>query len=397
MPKLQQSRPSGEPREGGGSQIAGAPIFSSLASSRRAFGRGAGEAQRGMADERPLSARAPASGGDRDPAATPAERRPSKARRMSAGAITDLGDGVRAKGRRLSANLGESLQEFARMTQVQQSGYKDPMVASIAEQVRRYDKSMVHKGRASLSQRIAIDPRTSAWIGWWDGVISIALIFTAIVTPVEVGFMSIPQDRWQDPLFLTNRGVDVIFILDLLLQFVLMYPATGSVAGVTTHGSSNMVDDLRLIAKNYLFSWWFALDFFSIGVSGFDMCVFAARAPMLVPISPPSCTQRVSPPPRQRGAWGFPPIPAGCGPPVATAYDPTMRSAMHPQLLSRGQRHVSADCIAGGAGAAPLQADPPCAWFAHLQTLVRARSSALSAARPLPLPLLSAYPAPPRT
>jgi hypothetical protein len=155
-------------------------------------------------------------------------------------------------------------------------------VASIAEQIRRYDKSMVHKSRASLSQRIAIDPRTSAWIGWWDGVISIALLFTAIVTPVEVGFMSIPQDRWQDPLFLTNCGVDVIFILDLLLQFVLMYPATGSVAGVTTHGSSNMVDDLRLIAKNYLFSWWFALDFFSIGVSGFDMCVFAARAPMLV-------------------------------------------------------------------------------------------------------------------
>jgi hypothetical protein len=56
----------------------------------------------------------------------------------------------------------------------------------------------------------------------WDVVTSIALIFTAIMTPVEVGFMDIPADRWADGLFITNRCVDIIFILDVLMQFFIM-------------------------------------------------------------------------------------------------------------------------------------------------------------------------------
>ena len=99
--------------------------------------------------------------------------------------------------------------------------YKDPAVATIAEQVRRYDRKHVKKA-VSFSQRFIIDPRSSVWIGWWDGVISISLVFTALCTPVEVGFLSIPPDKWKDPLFLVNRMVDLAFIFDMMLQFVLM-------------------------------------------------------------------------------------------------------------------------------------------------------------------------------
>jgi hypothetical protein len=42
------------------------------------------------------------------------------------------------------------------------------------------------------------------------------------MTPVEVGFMDIPADRWADGLFITNRCVDIIFIFDSILQCFIM-------------------------------------------------------------------------------------------------------------------------------------------------------------------------------
>ena len=97
--------------------------------------------------------------------------------------------------------------------------YKDPMVAAIAEQIS-------HTKAVSDTRRwYIIDPRTSSWIGYWDLVTSFALLFTAIVTPVEVGFLQIPDDRWSDPLFLTNRGVDLVFVIDISFQFLQMCAA----------------------------------------------------------------------------------------------------------------------------------------------------------------------------
>ena len=68
-----------------------------------------------------------------------------------------------------------------------------------------------------------IDPRTSRLMPRWDVWTSIALVFTALVTPYEVGFL--PASRSPlDPLFLINRIVDLTFFIDLCLQFFLMYP-----------------------------------------------------------------------------------------------------------------------------------------------------------------------------
>ena len=147
--------------------------------------------------------------------------------------------------------------------------YKDAGVASIAQQIATYETQHMHtRDSTTIMKRFIIDPRTSVWIGWWDGIISLALVFTAIVTPIEVGFMGIPEDRWEDPLFLVNRFVDLVFIYDLCLQFVLMYPSSETQDGIDT---TAWVEDFQQIGRHYLLSWWFVLDVFSIGVSGFDI------------------------------------------------------------------------------------------------------------------------------
>ena len=73
----------------------------------------------------------------------------------------------------------------------------------------------------------AIDPRRSTLMVLWDLLTAIALAFTAVATPYEVGFLSAPAS-WSaaitDPLFWLNRFVDVLFTIDMILQFFLMYP-----------------------------------------------------------------------------------------------------------------------------------------------------------------------------
>jgi hypothetical protein len=58
---------------------------------------------------------------------------------------------------------------------------------------------------------------------YWDMTTSLALVFVALVTPLEVGFLDTASSA-LDPLFLTNRLVDVVFVVDLVLQFFLVTP-----------------------------------------------------------------------------------------------------------------------------------------------------------------------------
>ena len=68
-----------------------------------------------------------------------------------------------------------------------------------------------------------IDPRTNRYIGQWDILTSIALVFTALVTPFEVSFLPPPTTDSLDVLFYVNRAVDVIFLIDMWLQFGLIF------------------------------------------------------------------------------------------------------------------------------------------------------------------------------
>jgi hypothetical protein len=195
--------------------------------------------------------------------------------------------------------------------------YADPQVEAVKNKVIEYETTKAEPETKKSS--CLIDPRTSIFTKYWDLFTSIALVFTAIFTPIEVGaacaqllpaqlparprvpaqppppkpapleprsppwttprphphgplttqvgFIELPEDRWSDPLFLTNRVVDSIFICDAFMQFFLMYKTTDT---MNAEGEA-WVSDRCKIAKHYLTSAWFYIDALSISVSGFDI------------------------------------------------------------------------------------------------------------------------------
>ena len=103
-------------------------------------------------------------------------------------------------------------------------------------------------------------------MGTWDAVTTTALIFTAVVTPVEVGFLPAPTSA-LDPLFCINRVVDSVFVLDMIAQFFLMVRIEKPM-GLTM--SVEWEYRLPQIALCYM-KGWFALDLFSIAPMAFDI------------------------------------------------------------------------------------------------------------------------------
>ena len=109
-----------------------------------------------------------------------------------------------------------------------------------------------------------IDPRTSSWIGSWDAITSLALVFVAFVTPIEV---ALPLEVTADALFILNRIVDSIFVVDMLFAFVTVYKTPDDV----------WVTSPSAIVAHYV-KGWFMVDFISIGVSGIDVYVIVSDA-----------------------------------------------------------------------------------------------------------------------
>lgn len=99
----------------------------------------------------------------------------------------------------------------------------------------------------------------SPFIMKWDVITLFLLIWTSILTPFEVAFITSEQ---IDILFLLNRIVDLSFLFDILLQFCTAYhdPSTDSL--VRSHPK---------IAKHYL-STWFSIDL--VSTIPFELLVF---------------------------------------------------------------------------------------------------------------------------
>lgn len=113
--------------------------------------------------------------------------------------------------------------------------------------------SIVKKQVEALG-RTTISPQ-SRFIGRWDVVIGLALLWTAFVTPFEVGFQTPAgpgSDRPVGALFVCNRFVDAIFLIDMCLQFFIPYRESQTKGGM-------LVFDNRKIALQYVRSW-FTLD-----------------------------------------------------------------------------------------------------------------------------------------
>lgn len=99
-----------------------------------------------------------------------------------------------------------------------------------------------------------------------------ALLFTAVVTVVEVAFVEPPG--YVDELFIVNRCIDGIFLIDMVLQFFLMYPRQPK----SVQDTVRWIHDFDRIAMNYLQSW-FPIDLISILVSGFDFLSLTGESP----------------------------------------------------------------------------------------------------------------------
>ena len=131
-------------------------------------------------------------------------------------------------------------------------------------------KTLVAQRNSGTCQRLlresVIDPRTNKYIAYWDLVTTAGLVFTALVTPVEVAFLAAPSpaERWSDPLFLINRSIDCIFITDMILQLRIAY------ASHTADGMVWVLNSGRIM-RHYVTSAWFALDLFSVLTSLFDI------------------------------------------------------------------------------------------------------------------------------
>lgn len=120
-----------------------------------------------------------------------------------------------------------------------------PKQISIHEEVSRV------RARLNSNTLFSLEPH-SRRMRQWDGVTFCALIFTAIVTPVEVAFTNAGQLKTHEfPIFFVNRLVDVIFITDIILQFFVAY--------YDEHLGGILVKSRSLIAKRYL-RGWFTID-----------------------------------------------------------------------------------------------------------------------------------------
>lgn len=89
------------------------------------------------------------------------------------------------------------------------------------------------------------------WVQCWDIVLFLTLIFTAIITPFEVALLEMQYWDW---LFIVNRVVDLIFIVDMIKTFFTAY---------RDRHTNYLVKDLRKISRNYFFGWFF-VDLISI-------------------------------------------------------------------------------------------------------------------------------------
>jgi len=96
----------------------------------------------------------------------------------------------------------------------------------------------------------------------WDIIMIMVLLFTALVTPFEVAFL----EPAYNMLFYLNRGVDLFFLSDMVINFFLVY---------SDNNMSKVVYEPGKIAKHYL-NTWFPLDL--ISTLPFDLLVLGGNS-----------------------------------------------------------------------------------------------------------------------
>ena len=96
---------------------------------------------------------------------------------------------------------------------------------------------------------------------YWDGFTTLALLFTAVVTPYEVACLrdtdgDSAADLVDNGLWILNQFVNLVFLFDMFLSFFMMYREDAKKGG-------GLVRDLPQIRMHYLKGWFF-IDLISI-------------------------------------------------------------------------------------------------------------------------------------
>ena len=118
----------------------------------------------------------------------------------------------------------------------------------------------------------------SSLVSVWDTICIVALVFTALATPFEVAFLSAPK-RADEPLFIVNRIIDAIFVIDITANFFR----------VRADPTGEWEPRLPHLAWMYL-KGWFAIDVVGVASSAFDVIPLvtgsASATPMTASLQP---------------------------------------------------------------------------------------------------------------
>lgn len=114
---------------------------------------------------------------------------------------------------------------------------------------RLNQESFRYRRQLKRKQGRTLDPHSRV-IQRWDMVTTVALLFTASVTPFEVCILEPTplHAMLSDPLSWVNRVVDIIFVVDIVLQCFIAYQESPE------KGGAWITDNKRIIYK-YASSW----------------------------------------------------------------------------------------------------------------------------------------------
>jgi potassium voltage-gated channel Eag-related subfamily H protein 7 len=152
--------------------------------------------------------------------------------------------------------------QYSRM---KRSGSQGSLFAVISEGLRLKKKHHVY-----VESKCVVMPDGS-FRKYWDCLTCLLLVYTALFTPVQMAFltdqMKLTNIRPWAGVFIVDRIVDAVFILDIFVNFRSAY---------TTH-TGVTVFDARDVAWRYMTSW-FAIDI--ISVLPFELLEFTGTGTM---------------------------------------------------------------------------------------------------------------------
>jgi len=134
-----------------------------------------------------------------------------------------------------------------------------PSISFTEKEKRMRSMLEAHKAKLDAARRhvITLDGR---FIVCWDVFTTLALAYTALLPPFEVGFLpSFTTARaWSDPRFVLNRLVDAVFFADVFVNFCLEYEVVGQGAETAAARviSGEKIQTLKDTACHYLKGWF---------------------------------------------------------------------------------------------------------------------------------------------